>query len=508
MVRLIHEGSFPLAGPMGAGTIASRGRTVVLEIGGPGGIELQLTELRGHPSDLNYFRAFGIEPTQRRILVLKSAAHFRAAFEPIATKVIEVDAPGISSPNLTPSPTSASAARSTRSTPTPNGRPDRSDPRRRRSLVRTGQRPEMEEVAVPTVEPHATALAEREVRGATSGSTPWTAALNDNPLPWLLDPDDPAVRHLTLRLLLDRPPDDPAVREAQTAAMRTDPIAAILAAQDPAGFWVKPGPGYSPKYRGTIWQLIFLDQLGADPADPRVRVACAYVLAHSQAKSGGFGCSGRETELPPPPSSVLHCLNGNLLRALLGFGWLDDPRVRHAIDWQARSITGDDFTSYYRSGTSGPGFQCAINEGLPCAWGAIKALRALVRVPPAHRAPHIQRAIDQGTEFLLSHDPALADYPAGWGNTTPSRLWFKLGFPSGYVADLLQNLETLSELGVAKDPRLQPAIAWLLAKQDAHGRWRNEHAYRSMTWVAFEPPRRPSKWVTLRACHVLKAASS
>jgi microcystin degradation protein MlrC len=100
MVRLIHEGTFVIAGPMGAGTLASRGRTVVLEIGGRGGIELQLTDLRGHPSDLNFFRAFGIEPTQRRILVLKSAAHFRAAFEPIATKVIEVEAPGISSPNL------------------------------------------------------------------------------------------------------------------------------------------------------------------------------------------------------------------------------------------------------------------------------------------------------------------------------------------------------------------------------------------------------------------------
>ncbi|MBA3416752.1 MAG: M81 family metallopeptidase [Chloroflexia bacterium] len=99
-VRSIHEGSFPLAGPMGAGTIASRGRTVVLEIGGTGGIELHLTEFRGHPHDLNFFRAFGIEPTERRILVLKSAAHFRAAFEPIATEVIEVDAPGISSPNL------------------------------------------------------------------------------------------------------------------------------------------------------------------------------------------------------------------------------------------------------------------------------------------------------------------------------------------------------------------------------------------------------------------------
>ena len=99
-VRLIHEGGFRVAGPMGAGTVAGRGRTVVLEVGGRDGIELQLTELRGHPHDLNHFRAFGIEPTERRIVVLKSAAHFRAAFEPIATKVIEVDAPGISSPNL------------------------------------------------------------------------------------------------------------------------------------------------------------------------------------------------------------------------------------------------------------------------------------------------------------------------------------------------------------------------------------------------------------------------
>ncbi|HCG29177.1 MAG TPA: hypothetical protein DEU95_05430, partial [Chloroflexi bacterium] len=74
MVRLIHEGRFPMGGVMGRGGTASRGRTVVLEVNGPGGIELQLTDLRGHPNDLNFFRAFGIEPTERRILVLKSAA--------------------------------------------------------------------------------------------------------------------------------------------------------------------------------------------------------------------------------------------------------------------------------------------------------------------------------------------------------------------------------------------------------------------------------------------------
>lgn len=99
-VRLIHEGGFERSGAMGQGTRVSRGRTVVLEINGPGGIELQLTEIRGHPSDLNHFRAFGIEPTERRILVLKSAAHFRADYEPIAAKVFEVDAPGISTPKI------------------------------------------------------------------------------------------------------------------------------------------------------------------------------------------------------------------------------------------------------------------------------------------------------------------------------------------------------------------------------------------------------------------------
>jgi hypothetical protein len=78
---------------------------------------------------------------------------------------------------------------------------------------------------------------------------------------------------------------------------------------------------------------------------------------------------------------VIHCLNGNLLRALIGFGWLEDERVQRAIDWQARSITGEGFSRYYRSGTSGPGFCCASNKHLPCAWGAIKGLLALARIP-------------------------------------------------------------------------------------------------------------------------------
>jgi hypothetical protein len=334
----------------------------------------------------------------------------------------------------------------------------------------------------------------------------WQAALRADPLEWLLEPGDQAVRHLALSQLLGQPGDHPDVAASQRAAMAADPIASILAAKSPDGYWEKPGPGYATKYRGTVWQLIFLDQLGADPDDQRIRRACEYVLSHSRAENGGFGASGVAGGGPPPSSRVIHCLTGNLLRALIGFGRLDDPRVVRALYWQARAVTGEGVVTWYRSGTTGPGFACGANEGLPCAWGAVKALGGLARVPAGRRSPELSRAIQTGAEFLLSRDPALADYPAGWGNTRPSGSWFKLGFPSGYVADVLQNLEVPSELGHARDPRLADAMEWLLAKQDARGRWKNEYAYNGKTWVNVERQGQPSKWVTLRACRFLRSA--
>src|SRR5574342_926386 len=111
----------------------------------------------------------------------------------------------------------------------------------------------------------------------------WRSRLNADPLPWLLEPEEPAVRHFALTDLLDRPPDDPEVVATRAAINASQPVRAILTAQNPDGYWVKPGPGYSPKYRSTVWQVIFLDQLGADASDARVRAACDYILTHTQA---------------------------------------------------------------------------------------------------------------------------------------------------------------------------------------------------------------------------------
>jgi hypothetical protein len=337
-------------------------------------------------------------------------------------------------------------------------------------------------------------------------TTAWQAALKADPLPWLLEDEDHAVRHLALQRLLDADHDAPAVRAERAAAMTSHPIATFLDAQDPEGWWMMPGSGYGPKYRGTVWSLIFLDQMGADGSDQRVRRGCEYLLEHAQAPSGGIGMrGGRETRKPPPPSTVIHCLNGNVLRALIGFGLGDDQRVARVIAWQAAAVTGDGAIDYFASGAAGPGFCCAANEGMPCAWGAAKVLLALARIPPLRRDASVTAAIDATAEFLLSHDPAEADYPMGWGNTRANASWFKLGFPSGYVADVLQVLEGLAEAGRATDGRLAHALDWLLSKQDEQGRWENRYAYAGKMIADIDAQGRPSKWVTLRACAVLRA---
>jgi hypothetical protein len=119
----------------------------------------------------------------------------------------------------------------------------------------------------------------------------------------------------------------------------------------------------------------------------------------------------------------------------------------------------------------------------------------------------VRRAVTQGVTFLLSRDPLAADYPMGFGNTKPSTSWFRLGFPSGYVTDVLQNLEVLCELGRARDDRLARAVDWLVGLQDDEGRWRNRYAYNGKTTVDIERQGEPSKWVTLRACTVLSAVA-
>jgi hypothetical protein len=331
----------------------------------------------------------------------------------------------------------------------------------------------------------------------------WQKQLRGDSLSWLLESDSPGVRYLALRDLVD--PSTTELAKARRLAHRQGPISTILAKMNGAGFWSKSGPGYNPKYFSTVWSLILLAQLGAKiEEDDRIQKACTYIVDHALAPAGQFTASGA-------PSGTADCLQGNLIWTLAELGY-EDPRLENAIDWMARTVTGEGIALMtdkkaarrYFAGKCGPIFACGANNKLSCAWGGVKVMLALSNIPRKRQTSVIKRAIKQGVDFFFSVDPAVANYPSGY-SANPSGNWWKFGFPVFYVTDLLQNVEALIGLGFGGDKRLKNALDLIRGKQDQDGRWTLDYDYSGKTWVDFGPKKQPNKWVTLRALRVLKA---
>lgn len=64
------------------------------------GIDIVLNNLRAQAFTPDVFRDLGIAPEERRLLVVKSSQHYRAAFAPIAAEVLDVAAPGAIQPDF------------------------------------------------------------------------------------------------------------------------------------------------------------------------------------------------------------------------------------------------------------------------------------------------------------------------------------------------------------------------------------------------------------------------
>ena len=309
-------------------------------------------------------------------------------------------------------------------------------------------------------------------------------------LDWLLDPAQPSPRYLTLRELLGRPEADLEVAAAREAIAHVPPARPILDAQYPAGYWVKPDRGYSPHYKATVWQLLFLADLGA-PCTEAIALGCEHVLSAALRRGQSlFSAHEHSTGIYP-------CLNGNLLRTFCHFGYGEHPVVVGVAGALAQWVAELGWACP-RNSTR------ARDRGTwrPCVWGCVKVLRGLAAIPEGERASSIQGAIDEGVQFLLGQDltrdlrPALVDVPSRW-------LCF--GFPLGESSDLLEALLALCEVGV--EPLPAEAMQAVLGKRDADGRWLLEHALRN-TWAGIGEEGHPNRWVTLRVYRVLPAEGS
>lgn len=93
-VKNITDGCFTVTGPMSTGSVLKMGRTAVLDTGP---LEIVVSEGRNEPFDIGCFTHAGIDPAQKRFVLVKSRQHFRAGFEPLARHIVLVAGPGVCS---------------------------------------------------------------------------------------------------------------------------------------------------------------------------------------------------------------------------------------------------------------------------------------------------------------------------------------------------------------------------------------------------------------------------
>jgi hypothetical protein len=332
-------------------------------------------------------------------------------------------------------------------------------------------------------------------------------------LAWLQEPDNPAVAALTRRDLL---------HEADTAATaalwsrRNDypPVTAILDAVHDDGAWDVPSRDYQ-KYRGNLWQIIFLGELHADGTDERIRRAADYAFSR-QLPDGSWSCNGK-------PPSAIPCLTANVARGLARLGFARDERIVRALA-QVASILRD----YGVLACPGGGTVCTMNGY--CHMLAPKVLLLLSEVPRelwpdgadelraecvrVMREQEVFHCLPQGSREFIDliyttkasareavRERFMADHgPLVYG---PKPGWLRFGFPLSYNSDVLEALASLASVGETKRPEYASALDAVSQAADPEMRWAMRNSLNGKMYGSVEAKGKPSKWLTLRALQVL-----
>ena len=97
-VRVLHDGTYTeLAVRHGGRRLNHMGLTALVETQGRN--LLVLNSQRHPPFSLGQLTCLGIQPERQRILVVKAAIAYKAAYAPVAGSIIEVDTPGLTAVN-------------------------------------------------------------------------------------------------------------------------------------------------------------------------------------------------------------------------------------------------------------------------------------------------------------------------------------------------------------------------------------------------------------------------
>jgi hypothetical protein len=328
----------------------------------------------------------------------------------------------------------------------------------------------------------------------------WLSYLNSDPTEWLLEEENPSVRYFTLTGILEEVEDNKEVRNAKERIMTKGIVPKILKKQKEGGYWVDPENFYVyTKYRGTVWSFIVLAEFNADRTNDQIKQTCEYILENSyDRESGGFSARSNENK-GGSHEHVIPCLTGNMIWALIKFGFLEDPRVKQGIKWILKYQRFDDGIKLAPKGWPYQRYNNCWGKHT-CHMGVVKNLKALTEIPPNKRSDEMKDFINKAAEYLLNHHIYKQSHNL---NIVAKQEWTQFGFPLLWKIDALEVLDILTKLGY-KDNRMQDAIDLVISKQNKNGRWFLEKTFNGRMQVNIEQKNRESKWISLFALRILK----
>lgn len=250
-------------------------------------------------------------------------------------------------------------------------------------------------------------------------------------------------------------------------------VSRIIERQDANGCWQDVSEDdkyhqkyrhYMPKYQSTLWTLILLADMKADPGNDAFVKPLNAVTQQFFNDEVGINTLGKD-HFPIP------CLNGNMLYILSYFQYQNRTVVDRIVDFFAAYQRFDD--GDYKTPTAFPYCSNRSCYGKhTCYWGVVKLLKGLSFIPKNERSQNAQKLISDCIDFVLLHHVCFSSqHPTEFLHTNIKHLTF----PNMYQSDFLELLWLLKREHVhsthMKDAlqllknKMKPDSTWVLERQ-------------------------------------------
>jgi hypothetical protein len=299
---------------------------------------------------------------------------------------------------------------------------------------------------------------------------------SDDPvIAWLLDAD-PSIRWQVMRDFTDTPSDVVAAERSRVSSEGWG--ARLLAEQRADGQW---GDGVAtPFWWSNLYSLVFLRDLGIDPADARARTAIDRVCRHVTWGPEWGDSPFFEGEVEP-------CINGRVVALGAYFGERSDRLVDRLLGEQLAD----------------GGWNCAAERGSVRSsfHTTICVLEGLLAYEQAFGAASpVTEARGRAEQYLLERR-LLRRLSTG---DVIEPAWTRFAYPPLWHYDVLRALDYLRAAGVPPDGRVEEGVAAVLGRRQGDGRWLLDVRHRDTLFEELAGTvGAPNRWVTMRALRVL-----